>query len=65
MLAFMSFVAGLLLDIVTLGRRELKRLHYLALRGRRTWSVERPTRSSTSERNGWRAQVTSQPWAVS
>ena len=28
-LAFMSFVAGLVLDTVTLGRRELKRLHYL------------------------------------
>lgn len=32
-LAFMSFVAGLILDTVTLGRRELKRLHYLALQG--------------------------------
>jgi len=32
-LAFMSVVAGLVLDTVTLGRRELKRLHYLALRG--------------------------------
>jgi glycosyltransferase involved in cell wall biosynthesis len=32
-LAFMSFVTGVLLDMVTLGRRELKRLHYLALRG--------------------------------
>ena len=32
-LAFMSIVAGLVLDTVTLGRRELKRLHYLALRG--------------------------------
>ncbi len=32
-LGFMSFVTGLLLDTVTLGRRELKRLHYLALRG--------------------------------
>lgn len=32
-LAFMSFVAGLVLDTVTLGRRELKRLHYLGLRG--------------------------------
>ena len=33
LLAFLSFVAGLVLDIVTLGRRELKRLHYLGLRG--------------------------------
>jgi hypothetical protein len=33
LLAFMSVVAGLILDTVTLGRRELKRLHYLALRG--------------------------------
>jgi glycosyltransferase involved in cell wall biosynthesis len=32
-LAFLSFVAGLVLDTVTLGRRELKRLHYLALQG--------------------------------
>jgi glycosyltransferase involved in cell wall biosynthesis len=33
LLAFMSFVAGLILDTVTLGRREIKRLHYLSLRG--------------------------------
>ena len=32
-LAFMSFVSGLILDTVTHGRRELKRLHYLGLRG--------------------------------
>jgi glycosyltransferase involved in cell wall biosynthesis len=32
-LAFMSFIAGLILDTVTLGRRELKRLHYLSLQG--------------------------------
>jgi hypothetical protein len=32
-LAFMSFVAGLVLDTVTLGRRELRRLHYLSLQG--------------------------------
>jgi glycosyltransferase involved in cell wall biosynthesis len=32
-LAFMSFVTGLILDTVTHGRRELKRLHYLALQG--------------------------------
>ncbi len=32
-LASLSVVAGLVLDTVTLGRRELKRLHYLALRG--------------------------------
>jgi glycosyltransferase involved in cell wall biosynthesis len=32
-LAFMSVVVGLILDTVTLGRRELKRLHYLGLRG--------------------------------
>jgi len=32
-LAFMSVVVGLILDSVTLGRRELKRLHYLGLRG--------------------------------
>lgn len=32
-LSFMSFVAGLILDTVTLGRREMKRLHYLGLQG--------------------------------
>jgi hypothetical protein len=32
-LAFMSVVAGLVLDTVTLGRRELRRLHYLGLQG--------------------------------
>jgi glycosyltransferase involved in cell wall biosynthesis len=42
-LGFMSFVTGLLLDSVTLGRRELKRLHYLALRG--PSNVERRSRA--------------------
>jgi glycosyltransferase involved in cell wall biosynthesis len=32
-LASISFVAGLILDSVTLGRREIKRLHYLGLKG--------------------------------
>ena len=32
-LSFVSFISGLILDTVTLGRRELKRLHYLALQG--------------------------------
>lgn len=32
-LAFVSFVAGLILDTVTLSRREMKRLHYLGLQG--------------------------------
>jgi len=32
-LAFVSFVAGLILDTVTLARREMKRLHYLGLQG--------------------------------
>jgi glycosyltransferase involved in cell wall biosynthesis len=32
-LAFLSFIAGLVLDTVTLSRREMKRLHYLALQG--------------------------------
>ena len=32
-LGFMSFVAGLTLDTVTVGRREMKRLHYLSLQG--------------------------------
>jgi glycosyltransferase involved in cell wall biosynthesis len=32
-LAFMSFISGLILDTVTHGRREMKRLHYLGLQG--------------------------------
>lgn len=32
-LGAVSFVAGLILDTVTLGRREIKRLHYLGLQG--------------------------------
>ena len=32
---FISFVAGLILDTVTLSRREIKRLHYLGLQGPR------------------------------
>ena len=32
-LAFLSLIAGLVLDTVTLSRRELKRLHYLSLQG--------------------------------
>ena len=48
-LAFMSVVAGLVLDTVTLGRRELKRLHYLALRG--PAGVERRAAAAQSERS--------------
>lgn len=33
LLSAVSFVSGLILDTVTIGRREMKRLHYLALRG--------------------------------
>jgi glycosyltransferase involved in cell wall biosynthesis len=46
-LGFLSFATGLLLDSVTLGRRELKRLHYLALRG--PANVERRSRATASE----------------
>jgi glycosyltransferase involved in cell wall biosynthesis len=46
LLAFMSVVAGLVLDTVTLGRRELKRLHYLGLRGPN--APERRRRSSAA-----------------
>jgi len=31
LLAFLSLVSGLILDTVSHGRRELKRLHYLAI----------------------------------
>lgn len=30
-MAFLAFISGLILDTVTLGRREMKRLHYLSL----------------------------------
>jgi hypothetical protein len=45
-LSFMSVVAGLVLDTVTLGRRELKRLHYLGLRGP-TFGERRRSRSAS------------------
>jgi hypothetical protein len=45
-LAFVSAVAGLVLDTVTLGRREMKRLHYLALRGFSMTERRRPYRRS-------------------
>lgn len=55
-LAFMSFTAGLILDTVTLGRRELKRLQYLSLQGptfrerrRAAWNGA-PQRRALSER---------------
>ena len=32
-MAAVSFVAGLILDTVTVGRREMKRLHYLSVQG--------------------------------
>jgi glycosyltransferase involved in cell wall biosynthesis len=48
-LGFLSVVAGLVLDTVTLGRREFKRLHYLALRGPN--GVER-RRESTARQPG-------------
>lgn len=32
-LSFVSFIAGLILETVTLARREIKRLHYLSLQG--------------------------------
>src|SRR5690606_38487764 len=46
-LGFLSFVAGLVLDTVTLARRELKRLHYLALQGP-TFRERRRTPSANS-----------------
>jgi glycosyltransferase involved in cell wall biosynthesis len=46
-LAFMSFLAGLILDTVTHGRRELKRLHYLALQGPGVRERRRPRTEPT------------------
>jgi hypothetical protein len=46
-LAFMSVVAGLVLDTVTLGRRELKRLHYLNLQGPRASDRRRLPRTES------------------
>lgn len=52
-LASLSLVAGLVLDTVTLGRREIKRLHYLALQGP-TFSERRRSARDTADsgRNG-------------
>lgn len=44
-LAFLSFVAGLILDTVTLTRREMKRLHYLGLQGPTFRERRRPPES--------------------
>ena len=48
-LAFMSFVAGLVLDTVTLGRRELRRLHYLGLQGPTFGERRRSTSDASAE----------------
>jgi uncharacterized membrane protein (DUF485 family) len=45
-LAFVSFVTGLILDTVTLTRREMKRLHYLGLQGP-TFRERRRSHTST------------------
>ena len=49
LLAFMSVVAGLVLDTVTLGRREIKRLHYLSLRPRRNTAPPTERRRSQTQ----------------
>jgi hypothetical protein len=51
-LAFMSFVTGLILDAVTHGRRELKRLHYLALQGPGARERRRPRTAITEPIDG-------------
>lgn len=43
LLAFLSLACGLVLDTVTLGRREMKRMSYLAVRN--SWRVRSSTRS--------------------
>jgi len=47
-LAFVSFTAGLILDTVTHGRREMKRLHYLGLQGP-TFRERRRTSNAVTE----------------
>lgn len=50
-LGFMSFVTGLTLDTVTVGRREMKRLYYLSLQGP-TFRERR--RAAVTEDQTWR-----------
>jgi len=45
-LAFMSFMCGLILDTVVRGRREVRRLHYLALPGVAALTTPGPDRAS-------------------
>ncbi|MPZ12092.1 MAG: glycosyltransferase [Kiloniellaceae bacterium] len=45
-LAFLSLVCGLVLDSVALGRREMKRLHYLTLPAPPQWSALEPAVST-------------------
>jgi len=50
-IAFLSMVCGLILDTVTRGRREIKRLHYLALPGQTRLAVPK---SANAPRSGAR-----------
>lgn len=48
-IAVLSMVCGLILDTVTRGRREIKRLHYLALAGHGLLAVPHPSRSAPGD----------------
>lgn len=47
LLGFLGLVCGLILDTVTLGRRETKRLHYLALKGMPVRHAQGPAATGT------------------
>jgi hypothetical protein len=48
-LAFLSFVCGLILDTVSHGRREMKRLHYLTLPAPTVWQAAESTSSAVRD----------------
>jgi hypothetical protein len=52
LLAFLALTCGLVLDTVTVGRRELKRLHYLQIAPK--WQAVSPDRSISDERSARR-----------
>jgi hypothetical protein len=55
LLAFLALTCGLVLDTVTVGRRELKRLHYLQIAPK--WQAVSPDRSISDERSARRAHI--------
>ena len=56
LLAFLSLTCGMILDTVTRGRREMKRLHYLSVRG---VGIDQPALRTVQDRSSERERVAS------